>query len=465
MGLELTDAGFDFSVLCEFRSRLLVGEAEERLLELVLDHCRQQGLLKARGQQRTDATHVLAAVRELNRLELVGETLRAALNEIATVEPNWLCQVVPTDWYQRHGRRIEDSRPPKTETARQAYAQQVGEDGFFLLDLLDRPDTLRELKQLPQIQALRIAWRRHYERNDSPPSDGSSGVRYKTHREVTQSPEKIESPYAIEARFRTKRDTTWTGYMAHVSETCDDNSVHLITHVHTTPADVHEAKCTETIQHALVEKNLPPKEHLVDAAYIDAELLVSSHDAQGIDLIGPPRPNVSWQATTEGAYDLDHFEIDWERQQARCPQGKWSSSWKEEVLPGGQRSIGVRFRPRDCQACSARDLCTRAKQHGRYLHFPPQARYEAQQAARARLDSDEGRKLYARRSGIEGTLSHSVRSFGLRQTRYQGQAKTHLQQVAAAAAVNFDRIAAWLNSRPQAKTRTSAFAALEPLAA
>ena len=345
LGLELTDAGFDFSVLSEFRSRLLVGEAEERLLELFLEQCRQQGLLKARGQQRTDATHVLAAVRELNRLELVSETLRAALNEIATVEPDWLCQVVPLDWYQRYGRRIEDSRLPKTETKRQAYAQQVGEDGFFLLDLLDKPDTPRELKQLPQIHALRIAWCRHYERDDRPPGDGSSGVHYKTNQEVAQSPEKIESPYDIEARYRNKRDTTWTGYLVHVSETCDDNSVHLITHVHTTPADVHEAKCTEAIQQALVEKDLPPKEHLVDAAYIDAELLVSSPDVHGIDLIGPPRPNVSWQAKTPGAYDLDRFEIDWEAQQVRCPQGKWSSSWHEDVLPGGQRSIGARFRP------------------------------------------------------------------------------------------------------------------------
>ncbi len=93
LGLELTDPGFDHSVLCEFRSRLLAGSAEERLLSRLLEACQARGLLKARGRQRTDATHVLAAIRVLNRLELLGETLRAALNELAAVAPDWLREV------------------------------------------------------------------------------------------------------------------------------------------------------------------------------------------------------------------------------------------------------------------------------------------------------------------------------------------------------------------------------------
>ena len=85
LGLDLTDAGFDFSALSEFRDRLLAGSAAEHLLDKLLERCRTLGLLKARGQQRTDSTHVLAAIRVLNRLELVAETLRATLNELATV--------------------------------------------------------------------------------------------------------------------------------------------------------------------------------------------------------------------------------------------------------------------------------------------------------------------------------------------------------------------------------------------
>src|SRR5215204_1739698 len=87
LALDLADAGFDHTVLCEFRARLLAGDASERLLARVLDTARDAGLLKARGRQRTDSTHVLAAVRDLNRIELLAETLRAALNAIAGVAP------------------------------------------------------------------------------------------------------------------------------------------------------------------------------------------------------------------------------------------------------------------------------------------------------------------------------------------------------------------------------------------
>jgi transposase len=113
LGLELTDPGFDPSVLCEFRARLLAGSAEERLLERLLERCRELGLLKARGRQRTDATHVLAAIRVLNRLELVGETLRAALNELAAVAPDWLRGVAPewSDPPKLDGGAVEIRRP------------------------------------------------------------------------------------------------------------------------------------------------------------------------------------------------------------------------------------------------------------------------------------------------------------------------------------------------------------------
>src|SRR5918997_2701340 len=123
LGLELTDPGFDFSVLSEFRDRLLAGRAEALLLDKLLERCRALGLLKARGQQRTDATHVLAAIRLLNRLELVAETLRAALNDLATVAPDWLRGVAPEAWYERYARRIEDARLPRTAPARDAYAR------------------------------------------------------------------------------------------------------------------------------------------------------------------------------------------------------------------------------------------------------------------------------------------------------------------------------------------------------
>src|SRR4051794_22428214 len=149
LGLELADPGFDASVLCEFRARLLEGGAEERLLGRLLEACQARGLLKARGRQRSDATHVLAAIRTLSRLELVGETLRAALNELAAVAPDWLRAAAPRAWYERYAHRVEDGRLPRAEAEREAYARTVGEDGFALLDLLDRPETPEKLRRLP----------------------------------------------------------------------------------------------------------------------------------------------------------------------------------------------------------------------------------------------------------------------------------------------------------------------------
>src|SRR5215831_18222084 len=113
LSLELTDPGFDFSVLSEFRDRLLAGSAEELLLEKLLEQSRALGWLKPRAQQRTDSTHVLAAMRVLTRLELVAETLRAALNALATVAPTWLQGVAPLAWDERYGKRIEQTRLPQ----------------------------------------------------------------------------------------------------------------------------------------------------------------------------------------------------------------------------------------------------------------------------------------------------------------------------------------------------------------
>ena len=90
LGLPLTDPGFDHTVLSEFRSRLVEGKAERLLLDTLLKRLEECDLVKARGRQRTDSTHVLADVRRLNRLERVGETLRAALNELAMMAPEWL---------------------------------------------------------------------------------------------------------------------------------------------------------------------------------------------------------------------------------------------------------------------------------------------------------------------------------------------------------------------------------------
>jgi len=187
---------------------------------------------------------------------------------------------------------------------------------------------------------------------------------------------------------------------------------------------------------------------------------VRGREDHGIDLVGPPRVNASWQTKTEGAYTIGRFEADWDAERVRCPQGRLSSAWSPQVDHAGAPYVSVMFRQADCGACPARPLCTRTKQGPRHLKLQPRAEHEALKAARERLATREGRRLHARRAGIEGTISQGVRAFGLRRSRYRGLAKTHLQHVATAAAINLGRLSDWSRSIPRTATRTSRFAAL-----
>jgi hypothetical protein len=389
--------------------------------------------------------------------------LSEPLNELATVAPTWLQGVAPLEWYARYGKRIEDTRLPQGQAKRDAYAQLVGEDGCALLDALEAPTAPAPLRDFPMITALRRTWQRHYERTPGA-SPGAPGpmrrVCFKENQDLPRAAEGIASPYDMAARYRHKHGTSWTGSMVHVSETCEPTHPHLLTYVHTTSAAVHEASCTEAIQQALVDKDLAPTEHLVDGAYMDAALLLTSQQAQGITLRGPTRPLQGWQTHVEGAYTVEHFTVDWQHQTVVCPQGITSRSWHELVARDGHPCIIVSFSPQQCRPCPVRPCCTQSRQQGRRLRLPPQAQYEALQTARAWYTSDEGQQHYKRRAGVEGTLSQGVRAFGLRRTRYRGLEKTHVQHVATAASINIDRIVAWLEERPRAKTRISRFAAL-----
>jgi transposase len=464
LALGLDDPGFDHSVLCEFRGRLLAGQAAERLLARVVEAAREGGLLTARGRQRTDSTHVLAAVRELNRIELLAETLRAALNAIAVVASGWLRALAASEWYERYGRRIEDARLPEAGPKRAAYIGQVGADGFRLLDALDRPDAPPDAAVLPAVAALRRVWARHFERRDAgrDAAGPHGGVRLRP-AQGRGPGDRVESPYDTEARFRAKSGMSWTGYVVHLTESCDEGAPRLVLHADTTPANVHEATRTAPIHDALAAKGPAPSEHLVDSAYVGADQLIAARERHDIDLVGPGRRNPSWQSHTGGAFSLADFAVDWDRGVARCPEGKESRGWTEYAKQPGQRPyIRTQFRAADCSGCPSRARCTRSRsaRQGRVLALPPRREHEALAAARARGETAAGRALYALRRGVEGTISQAVRAFGLRRARYRGLAKTGLQNVATAAALDLDRIAAWFDQRPLAPTRTSRFAAL-----
>jgi len=204
LGLELIDPGFDFSVLSEFRTRLIESQQETLLLDRLLEVCKQRGWLKAGGKQRTDSPHVLARVRSLSNLECVGETLRAALDDLAALAPDWLVQQITSDWFERYSHRVENYRLPKAENQRLALAQQIGVDGMHLLQALQRPDAPGELSDIESVQMLRQIWQQYY--------DLSGGkVKWRADPQAIADEGIIRSPYDSEARTGKKRETTWFG--------------------------------------------------------------------------------------------------------------------------------------------------------------------------------------------------------------------------------------------------------------
>ncbi len=206
LALDLTDDGFDASVLSEFRRRLIAGNAELLLFETLLTLFREQGLLTTRGRQRTDATHVLAAVQSLTRLECVGETLRQTLNTLATVAPDWLRAWVPSVWFDRYSRRFDEYRLPPSKPARYALAEQIGADGHHLLLAVYHGTAPRWLREVPAVQVLRRVWgQQFYAAVPEHP------VRWRTAEDVPPAPLLVSSPYDPDARYGKKRDTEWTG--------------------------------------------------------------------------------------------------------------------------------------------------------------------------------------------------------------------------------------------------------------
>ena len=451
LGLELSDPGFDHTVLVEFRQRLLNGQHDLLLFDLLLTRLREGGYLKGRGRQRSDSTHVLAKIRALNRVEGVGETLRAALNSLAVAAPQWLQGQIQADWVDR----VEDYRLPTGKQAREDYAVVMGKDGASLLNAIYAAEAPAWLAEIPAVETLRRVWVQHFywEQGDLCWRDASN---------VPAAGQCIDSPYDPEAHSAQKRTTSWVGYKVHLTETCDDDSPHLITHVETTPAPLADDAAVPLIHEALQQRDLLPGVHLVDTGYVDAAELVSSQQDYEVDLCGPTRQDYHWQAREETGFEASQFVVDWQNECATCPAGQTSSSWTPAQDRRGNPVIKIKVAMQDCRPCPSREQCTHSQSAAprRVLTVRPQEQYQALQAARQRQTTKAFKTTYAVRAGIEGTLSQGIRAFGLRQARYRGLEKVHLQQILTATALNLCRMHDWLTEQPRARTRQAAFVRL-----
>jgi len=453
--LELTDPGFDASVLSEFRTRLLDGQAAQLLLDTLLHWCKERQLVKARGRQRTDSTHILAAVRALNRIEVVGETMCHALNSLAVVAPDWLQHEATPEWAKRYARRAEDDRPSTGKEAHDARVLTIGGDGYLLLIAIYAADAPRWLREVPAVDTLRRVWIQQYHLVDG-------AVQWRAAEEIPPAATFISSPHDLDAHYAKKRTTQWVGYKVHITETCEDDLPHLVTQVETMTGPIADGNATPVIHENLARRDLLPQTHLVDTGYLDAELLVSSRHDYAVDLFGPTRANRHWQARAGEGFDIQHFRVDWEKEQATCPEGRTSVSWTPAVDNRHTNVIKIKFSTKDCGGCLSRTRCVRSEnpQPRRTITVRPQAPYEALQAARQREGTTAFAATYAKRAGIEGTISREIRTCRLRRTRYIGLARTRLGHRLTAAALNFLRLGEWFMDLPRAKTRRSPFATL-----
>jgi transposase len=488
LGLALGDEGFDFTVLSEFRARLVAGGLESTIFEALLTRLIELGLLRAGGRQRTDSTHVISAVRDLNRLELAGESVRAAVEALAVAAPAWLSGAIDVpDWAGRYGARIDSWRLPTSRAKRTELATGYGRDAVTLLRAIggeQAPDWLREL---PAVDVLRRVLVQNY--LISTDARGREVIRMREAERDGLPPgrARISSPYDPDARWAAKgEDLFWNGYKVHLTETCDppagragdDHSggddfggagpddrqrPNLIVSVATTDATVPDARMTEPIHATLAERDLLPAEHLVDSGYPSAAGVIEAARCWGVTLVSPLLADQSPQARAGAGYDRAAFGIDFDAEQATCPQGQ-RSTWWNEVTQRGTEAVVIKFAADTCRPCPVREQCTRStlsRGIGRQLTVPPRAVHATQTAARAEQTTDDWQARYAARAGIEGTVHQAVTVTGMRRTRYRGLAKTRLQHVYSAVALNLIRLDAYWNGHPLDRTKTSHLSRLD----
>jgi transposase len=463
LGLELTDPGFDFSVLSEFRSRLVAGRREKLLLDLLLARVKEAGLAGAGMRQRTDSTHVLARIRELNRLELAGEAVRAALEALAAAEPGWLASVTDPSWQRVYGQRITDLRLPEGKAARAELAAQYARDGYHLLEQAYSAAAPPTARDLAAVQALRLILLQQFYRETGPEGEKVTWREDGLQLGLPPGRAKIVSPYDLDARYGEKRGKGWAGYKAHYSETVSDPAAddpatgrpatpNLVTVTQTTHASVPDAVMTGAIHDGMDAAGVPPGEHAADSGYASAEQLLAAR-ARGITLITPLLANPSRQART-GGYTPEAFTIDWDAAQATCPQGTISQHWSP-CRHNGHDVIIVQFPARTCRDCPVRGKCTTATRSGRQLTLRPREIHDTVIAARAEQDTRAWQRKYATRAGVEGLMAQATHVTGIRHARYLGLPKTTLEHNIAAVAINLIRLDAWWTWTPLDRTRTS----------
>ena len=443
--LPLEHEGWDASVFTEFRSRLIAGGASHLIFNKLLEAAEELGLLNPE-KQRTDSTYVLSAARELNTLELLHETMSCCLDELAEAAPKLMLAKGQPHWLQRYFEQgAFNYKLPKKEKARAKLATDFGEDMRYLLKVVDESAKATKLGQLETVRTLRRVFEEHFD-----DSNAKGGPKLRDRSELKPASDRIGSPHDVEARWAAKRGAFKFGYKAHFTETFSEGSPHLITHVETTASTMNDSISLPKIQEELKNTGRKPSLHLVDSGYVQVDYLHQSLAKDDIEILGPLVQGGSWQRKAGKGFDIANFVIDWENRTVSCPAGAKSESWKKGRGRNGA-VVNVSFSDKECMKCPFREDCTTSS--ARQLQFKTQPVYEFAELLRVRQQTDEFKRRYAKRSGIEGTISQIVRRTDARRSRYVGLAKTAFANILSAAGLNFVRLANFFMDVPLARTR------------
>jgi Transposase DDE domain len=374
---------------------------------------------------------------------------------------------------------VDSWRLPASAAKRDRLAKVYGADAVAVLRAVFAPAAPAWLRELPAVQTLRVVLVQNYHITTDGRGREVIGRREADTDGLPPARMRITSPYDTDARWAAKgEDLFWNGYKVHLTETCDAEpddpdtpaephdsaqppTPNLITNVATTTATTPDVKATTPIHHQLHGRHLLPAEHYLDSGYPSANNIATASQTFGITLLTPALLDQSAQARAGTGFDKTAFTIDFDTRQVTCPQGNTSASWS----PASQRGtdvIAVKFPTTACHPCPVRAKCTTAKRGGRQLTFYPRDLHHALTQARAQQTTKDWQDKYKLRAGVEGTIHQAITITGIRYARYRGTAKTHLQHVFSAIALNLIRLHAWWTGHPLQRSRTSHLERLDP---
>jgi Transposase DDE domain/Transposase domain (DUF772) len=426
LNLELTDEGFHPTVLVYFRDRLEEKKAERMIFDEVVKLLVELGLVKKKGKQRLDSTHILGYVKEMSRLECAMETLRLALEDL---EEEVGGKKRPEFWERLWILYVQsqlDWRLGKAE--RQSRYRQCGQDMRELLEWIDTNDP--KLSEREAVKLLRRVSKEQFE-----------VVEGELQPTLKRPSRAVRNPHDPDAHYAEKRKKQWVGYKVHVVESVDpeqpakrkgEPAEHFITEILTTEAAQDEmAGLAEALQREREHHEIEPQAMYADAGYV-TENTLSQAEQNGMELLGPTRPDPH-----KGPYNADAFHVDIEKRQAVCPQGNLStqcSRIRDTYM--GTEYYRIEWASQ-CDSCPVQKQCTRSKNGRRILVVG--LRHDLVEKRREEMREAEFSKSMHPRNGIEGTHSELVRGHGLRRTKYRGLSRVGLSHYFMGAACNVKR--------------------------